>query len=171
MERCHVIPQRPELSEGYLTVLARERIGIVAVAAWFFDRGNHRFCPSFQFIEICQGFAWSVVPQRVSFLGKEQVGGFISVVASRGGRTIARPPKDKRLVIVVAPTAPIGEAPAALVPPQTVVRLAAAATAVTVDGSGGNQQQTTADGGGGNRQIERWRRTMAANDDSGGGER
>ena len=48
---------------------------------------------------------------------------------SRGGRTIAHPPKDKRLAILVALTAPIGEAPAALVPPPTVVRLAAATTA------------------------------------------
>jgi hypothetical protein len=48
---------------------------------------------------------------------------------------------------------------------------AAAVGVVAVDGSGGNQQQTTADGGGGNWQIERWRRTMAADDDSGWGER
>ena len=104
------------------------------------DRHRRRCCmvlrlrespilPLLPIIEIRQGFAWSVVPQRVSFPGKEQVGGFISVVASRGGRTIARPPNDKRVAILVAPTAPIGEAPAALVPPPTVVRLTAATTA------------------------------------------
>jgi hypothetical protein len=143
MDRCHVIPQRLAFSEGSWTVLAGERIGIAAVASRLSDRGNRRFCPSFQFIEMHHGFFARDVVARwcVPFPGKEHVGGYIGVVASRGGRTIARPPEDERLAVAVAPTAaaaastislhatPIGEAPAALVPPQTVVGLAAAAAA------------------------------------------
>jgi hypothetical protein len=131
MDRSHVIPQRLVFLEGSSTVLARERIGIVAVAPWLFDPGNRQFCPTFQFIKMRHSFAHSIVPRRVSFPGKEQVGGFIGVVTSQGGRTIARPPKDERLAIVLAPAAPVGEAPAALVPPRTVVHLASAAAAVT----------------------------------------
>ena len=95
-------------------------------------------------------FVWDAVARWCTpFTGKEHVGGYIGVVASRWGRPIAHPPEDKCLAVVVALTAappnaaaaaaaastislhatPIGKAPAALVPPQTVVGLAAAAAA------------------------------------------
>jgi hypothetical protein len=144
-----VIPQRLAFSEGSWTVLAGEQICIFAVAAGLSNRGNRQFCPSFQFIEMHHSFFARDIVARwcVPFPGKEHVGRYIGVIVSRWGRTIARPPIDKRLAVVVAPAAappdataaaastislhatPICKAPVALVPPQTVVGLAAAAAA------------------------------------------